>query len=311
MDNNNITLMTYFNIIWKNKLKIFWISFAVGMISIIISLFLPKWYNSTAVILSPSSNSGGLAGLGGLANLGIGNLLGDNESIFKYMAILKSRGLKEKVVKKFNLVEKYESDNIEQAVKKFNENYRMEMGDEFQISISVLDKDQELVADMTNFIVKCLDTMNIEFSVKKARKDRLNIEQRYYQLIDSLHIVTNDLAEYMEKNNIINLEGQTTIGVEASVQLLSQIFAIKTEVDVMKQTFKQNNQILKNREIELNNLKNEYKQLVTQNKNFIPAFNEIPKLGVDIKKYEFTIKYLSKVIEFVGIMYSLGKQTDC
>jgi uncharacterized protein involved in exopolysaccharide biosynthesis len=303
LEKNNITLATYFKIIWKNKFKIIGFSLCIGILSVVISFFMPKWYKSTAVILSPSSSASGLTGLGGLANLGIGNLLGENESIFKYMAILKSRGLREEVVKKFNLIEKYKSDNLEQAVKKFTDNYRMEMGDEYQINITVFDKDQELVADITNYVVRCLDTTNIELSILKAQKDRKNIENRYFKLIDSLNVVTAELADYMKNNNIVNLEGQSTLGVEAAIQLKSQIFATETEMNILKQTMNPDNQLVKNRELQLNSLKNEYNKLINENSDFVPAFSKIPLLGLNIKKYEYQIQYLSKVLEFVAPQY--------
>lgn len=307
MENNNITLVTYFDIIWKNRLKIIGFALTIGILSVAISFFIPKRYKATAVVLSPSSNSGGLSGLGGLASLGIGNLLGENESIFKYMAILKSRGLREKVVKRFNLIEKYEVENIEEAVKKFNNYYTMEMGDEYQINISVIDKDQELVADMTNYIIQCLDTTNIELSVQKAYKDRKNIEERYFELIDSLNTVTEDLANYMMENDIINLEGQTSVGVETALRLRSQIFAIKTELKIMKQSLNPNNQLVKNKEIELQSMNVEYNNLINKNSGFIPAFSQVPQLGLNIKKYEYSILYLSKVLEFLGPQYEKYK----
>ncbi|MEA1986785.1 MAG: Wzz/FepE/Etk N-terminal domain-containing protein, partial [Candidatus Marinimicrobia bacterium] len=75
---DNISLKDYLNIVWENKKQILLITFVAGILSIFISLLLPKWYKGTAVILSPTT-SNPMSAFGGLQSLGLGNLFSDNE----------------------------------------------------------------------------------------------------------------------------------------------------------------------------------------------------------------------------------------
>ncbi|MCF7885299.1 MAG: hypothetical protein K9M80_02290 [Candidatus Marinimicrobia bacterium] len=307
MGEKNITLVTYYNIIKKHFKKIFIITFIAGVISIIVSLLLPKWYKSTAVILSPSSSSGSMSALGGLEYLGIGNLLGESESIFKYMAILKSRTLREKVIRKYDLIDRYGAKNMQLALKEFDDYLELELGDEYQLNISMIDKNQDQVAKMTNYIVGLLDSMNVAITAKDARNDRKDIGKRYHSLIDSLHTVSNNMAEYMSENGIISLQDQITAGVTSASELQREIIALETEISVLKKTVKKDNPILNRKQLELESIRKKYYQILQTDEDYIPKFSEIPKIGAELKKYEKTIDYLTRLLEFVGPQYEKFK----
>lgn len=303
----NLSLITYYNIIKDNFKKIFIITFIAGVVSIVVSLLLPKWYRSTAVVLSPSSSSGSMSALGGLEYLGIGNLLGENESIFKYMAILKSRTLREKLIREYNLIERYGSENMQLALEKLKNYLELELGDEYQLKISMMDKNQDQVAEITNYIVHVLDSMNVAITAKGARNDRKDIGKRYHSLIDSLHRVSNEMATYMSENGIISLQDQITAGVTSASDLQRQIIALETEIEVLNKSVQEDNPILKRKKIKLESLRKKYYQILQTDEDYIPKFSEIPKIGAELKQYEKTIDYLTKLLEFVGPQYEKFK----
>ncbi len=298
----NISLKNYFNIIWENKKKILITTFIAGVISIIVSLLLPKWYKGTAVILSPTT-SNSVSAFGGLQSLGIGNLFNDNESIFKYMAILKSRKLREKVIKKYDLMDKYGKENMQLTLKEFDNYLELELGEEYQLNISFYDKRQDIVAEITNFIVNTTDSINTALTVKKAKTDRGNIGNRYLEIIDSLHTVSDQMAEFMSDNNIIDLKEQIIAGVQTGSLLQTQILALETEIEVFEKTINKDSPTLKSKKIELKSLKSKYSDILNKNENYIPNFSEVPEIGAQLKKYESTIQYLTTVLKFIGPQY--------
>ena len=112
MDQRELDLKKMFQIIWNWKNKIILFVFIITSLSIVISLFLPKWYKAKAVILAPQVNDGGISPMANiLGNLGLSSVLGGNENIFRYLAILKSRSLEEALATKFNLQEKLPSSD--------------------------------------------------------------------------------------------------------------------------------------------------------------------------------------------------------
>jgi uncharacterized protein involved in exopolysaccharide biosynthesis len=298
----NTSLKNYFNIIWENKKKILIITFIAGVISIIISLLLPKWYRGTAVILSPTT-SNSVSAFGGLQSLGIGNLFNDNESIFKYMAILKSRNLREKVIRKYDLMERYDCENMQLTLKKFDNYLDIELGDEYQLNISFLDKRQDKVAGITNYIVKTTDSINTVLTVQKAKNDKSNMENRYFNIIDSLQTVSDQMADFMSDNNIIDLKEQIIAGVQAGSILQIQIIALETEIEVFEKTVNKESPKLESKKIELASLKSKYFDILNKNENYIPNFSKVPQLGAQLMKYENTIEYLTTVLKFIGPQY--------
>lgn len=299
---DNISLKDYLNIVWENKKQILLITFVAGILSIFISLLLPKWYKGTAVILSPTT-SNPMSAFGGLQSLGLGNLFSDNESIFRYMAILKSRKLREKIIQKYNLMDVYDKENMQLTLKEFGNHLELELGEEYQLNISFYDERQDTVANITNYIVMTTDSINRTLTVKKARNDRINMENRYLEIIDSLYKVSDQMAEFMGEHEIIDLKEQIIAGVHAGSILQSQIIALETEIEVLKKRVNKDNPNLKLKIVELNSLKSQYLNILNKNENYIPNFSEVPELGVQLKKYESTIQYLTTVLQFIGPQY--------
>ena len=137
------TLFDYFKLFWKKKRTIIFVVFVVSVFSIIISLILPKWYRATSVILPPLSEGSSISTMSMLSDFGFGGMIGNDNAQNRYMAILKSKTLHRQIVEKFKLADHYESDNIQEANLHFREKLSINLGEEMQISVSFIDKDQE------------------------------------------------------------------------------------------------------------------------------------------------------------------------
>ena len=161
-------------IIWTGKRVIIFTVFLVTLIAVLISLVLPRYYKATSVILSPAE-SGVFSSLGFVNNLGVPGLTGGGENQNRYLSILKSRTLLEQVAKHFNLQNHYNCTSFEETIEKLKSNIRIVVGEEMQISVSVYDRDQDLVAPIANYIVHCLDSLNIKLTSKKAKENRIFI----------------------------------------------------------------------------------------------------------------------------------------
>ncbi len=103
---DNEVLMDNLLLFWTNRRLIVKNTIIVAFISLIISLLLPKWYASKAVVLS--SGAGKFNFLSSISPIPVANfgLSTINEDINNFIAILQSRTVKEYKVNKFNLVER-------------------------------------------------------------------------------------------------------------------------------------------------------------------------------------------------------------
>lgn len=223
MQYNEIRIIDIWKLVWNWRKLLFYTVFSVGIITSMISLILPKYYKATTIILPTTSTSSpfGMSNL--LGNLGMNTLVGGDENTNRYIAILKSRVLAEKVINKYSLDIRYKSKNFEMAQLAYFKNLKFIIDDEGQIKISFWDRDQNLVADITNYVVHCLDSINIMLSISNAKNNRQFIESRVGTVMDSLKILQDDMAEFMEMRGILSLEDQIRVGVEYAAEIKTKL----------------------------------------------------------------------------------------
>lgn len=303
--------MGFIKSVWKNKFRIGLIVFVVTSISIGISLLMPKWYKATSTILPPSGPSAQFANFAALSGMNLGSLLGGGAEQTRVLSILKSRSIKEAVVKKFDLIEKYESENLEKAIESFGGNMSIVIGKEQQISVSISDKDQELVADMTHYLVHCLDSINIQLTNQEGKNVRLFIEERTEAVIDSLRDLETRLNSFLRGHNIISLEDQVSSAVMSAAELKSQIIRKEIELELSIRSNGLESPQTELVRIELQELQDKYQEFFSdiessQNRLF-PNLQEVPEYGTKIEEIKRNIMYYEKIIEYLGPQYEQAR----
>ena len=123
-----MTLFEIFSIIWSARWKIIRNVAIVSIISVIVALIMPLTFRSTAVIMPPSSE-GNLGLAGALSSLPFSGLIqgGGDSKAMKFLAILKSRKVNEEVVRKFDLLNYYEVDYMQEALEELDNNNHFEI----------------------------------------------------------------------------------------------------------------------------------------------------------------------------------------
>lgn len=255
------SVMDSLNILWKWKNFIIINTLIVALSALIISLILPKWYKSTASILSPKdqgflnffgSSSQVLRGLTSFPRLGS---ISQNPNAYNYFAILKSRSTMESVVKKFDLVRIYEvSDgSMEKTIKELRNNVAFELQADDYITIDVYDKDPNRAAAMANYFVEILNDMSIKLATQEARNNREFIENRLNTTKANLKRAEEALARYQEQKGIMISPEQTS-----TISALADLYAMKAkkeiEIAILEKTVTQDNESLQQLKLELKEL---------------------------------------------------------
>ncbi|MBL7960059.1 hypothetical protein JNL27_07455, partial [bacterium] len=175
---NAIDLL-YILIPWKKKIIL--TTLIVMILTVGITFIMDKWYESKAVILLPEKSASALESLGGaLGGLGQ-SLLGSagTSGPQRYIAILKSRRLKEAVIDKFDLIHVFDKkpalDDTLSLIELMDEMIISESNTKNgTITVTVRCKgDADKIAEMTNFVVSTLDEINRELSTEQAKSSRL------------------------------------------------------------------------------------------------------------------------------------------
>ena len=209
-------------ILWRKRRFVAKNVVIVAVASVIIALLLPKWYSSEATILS--SGAGRFNILSSISPIPISDfgLSSISEDINTFIAILNSRSVKEYVVKKFDLVNRYDEKDLEFAMVAFEDKMELEVTEEGTLKISVIDKKPEIAKAMVVELLTKLDSVNQQLGMDKGRFNREFLEQRLNETKTDLAIAEIRLKDFQEKTGIIDIVSQISAQYEAYGQIYIQ-----------------------------------------------------------------------------------------
>ena len=336
---DNEVLMDNLLLFWTNRRLIVKNTIIVAFISLIISLLLPKWYASKAVVLS--SGAGKFNFLSSISPIPVANfgLSTINEDINNFIAILQSRTVKEYMVNKFNLVERYNQRDIEYAMEALEEKMELEVTEEGTLEISIIDKDPIVAKQMVSEVLIMLDQINQNIGMEAGRYNREFLEKRLNQNENNLEKAELDLKIFQEKTGIIDLVAQLSSTMQMSAQAYNSIFEAYTELyakkietetqlAVAKTTLSINNPTLMQLEKLLNEQTFQLEQLMIKldaklqyllssitptqvdnipNIEFSVSFNSLPSLGLENARLIREVKLQSTIQEILIPQYEQAK----
>jgi len=324
---------------WTNRRLIIKNTLIVAFVSLIVSLLLPKWYASKAVVLS--SGAGKFNFLSSISPIPVADfgLSTINEDINNFIAILQSRTVKEYMVNKFNLVERYKQRDIEYAMEAYEEVMELEVTEEGTLEISIIDKDPKVAKQMVSEALIMLDQINQNIGMEAGRYNREFLEKRLNQNQNDLEKAELALKAFQEKTGIIDLVAQLSSTMQMTAQAYNSIFEAYTELyakkietetqfAVAKTTLSINNPTLMQLEILLNEQKRQLEQLMIKldeklqyllsnitpsqvdkipNIEFSVSFNSLPSLGLKNARLIREVELQTRIQEILIPQYEQAK----
>jgi tyrosine-protein kinase Etk/Wzc len=189
-DEDEINLLDLLIVLAKHKAMILKVTLGAAILAVIVTLLMPNVYTGTVRLLPPQKNessaSAFLGQLGGLAGVA-GGSLGIKNQADLYIAMLESRTLMEKIVKRFDLQQVYKTKTLTDTLKvlqgqsSFSNDRKSGM-----ITVEVSDHDPKRAADMTNAFVEELAQLMQNFALTDASQKRVFFEQQMKQAKDKL-----------------------------------------------------------------------------------------------------------------------------
>jgi len=173
--NEDIILIEYWNVLWRRKKMVISICSASVLLAMVISLLMPKYFRSETVLMPVGPDAGGLAAA--LSNMPLAGALtgaaGIQTPADKIMIVLKSRTIAEQVVRKFDLLKRFNEDDweagrnawkdpekpplMQDAVKKVLDDVAVfKKSKDGAVTIIIEWKDPVLAAEIANFYVFAL-----------------------------------------------------------------------------------------------------------------------------------------------------------
>jgi len=210
--NNFLDNMPLIALLYKWKKKIITISFAAAVCATIISLYMPNIYKSGAIIFPTINLSSGKALLHEKDDF---LDFGKEADLEHMIQILESDEIRKRVIEKFDLLNHYKIDSTKQFFrdklhKMFAKATSFKVTKFSSISISVLDRDPQIAADIANEIVSLIDTVinNMQQSIAKQGYQSL-IKERYF-IVGKIKIM-EDSIDKIRAFGITNYESQSEV----------------------------------------------------------------------------------------------------
>lgn len=297
------------------KLVVRTVSGCIIVAAVLLFLVIPRWYKSTAVVMAPKQKNplGLIANLSRstspLRSLGLGAA---SDDLLEFQAILASRRVMESVVGAFDLMQVYDVDTLEKAVKLLEDNVEFGLGrEDVSVEITVYDTDPQRAADMANFFVEQLNNVYLELSVSEAQANRQFLERRYQENIGALSAAEDSLKVFQQRYGVYSVPDQIKAAVEAAATIESAIALKEVEVGMLQKTTTADNPVRQAAELELRELR---RKLTTmkyggdgQQSLVFPPFVEAPEIGIEFLRVYREVEIQAKLLELLMPLYEQAR----
>ena len=249
-EEDDVNLLDYWWVIRKQRRMLIRLFCAAVFLAMVVSLLLPKVYESTASILPQIDSKEGLGGLGSLLALSGSGGAGGAGALAQglgitlpgmpatptdvFVAMLKSRIMADAVIKQFDLMKLYNDKTMQDARKDLESDTTIKVSKEKVIKVTVEAKNPQLASDIANFYVANLDRLNRTLNVTKSGQNRVFIEKRLVDTKTNLVKAEEALREFQTKNKAVHLEAQGRAAIEAAAMIQAQISATEVQLQVME-----------------------------------------------------------------------------
>lgn len=239
-DADEINLFELWQVLVKRKRLIGFIVGSAAMVSLIISLLLPKIYAATTSVLPPQQDTmgmsmglqqaaGGGAGLGGLA----GGLLGMKTPMDLWVGILKSNAIRDAIINRFDLKKLFDVETIEDARLRLNGVVKVVKAKEDILSITVEDESPERAAQIANAFVEELDKVNQGNVMTSGKRTRLFLEKRLREAKEEVIKTEVAMKVFQEDSKAVKLDEQSKAIIGAIGRVRGELMAKEVELQTM------------------------------------------------------------------------------
>ncbi len=252
-----------------------------------------------------------LGGLGSVASLAGGGVLGLKNPNDLQVALLKSRTVEDAMIDRFHLMELFHEKLKSVARKDFEKVAEIDNGSkDGLIHISVTDRDPRRAADMANGYVEEFKKYSAGLAVTEASQRRLFFEQQLIQTKDNLANAEEELKKVEQKTGMIQLDSQARAAIELVAELRGQIAAKEVQISGMRSFATGENPELQLAEQQLATLKSQEEKLRANpggaSNVMIPKGN-LQAAGIEYVRKLRDVKYFETIFDLLARQFEVAK----
>ena len=212
-NNNDINSGNLIVFFYRWRKPLIMVSAIAAICSIIVSLIIQDKYKST-VVLFPTTTSSISKALLSENNTGKEDVmqLGEEEEAEQMLQILNSDRIRNRIVKKYNLMAHYDIDEggkhpYTKLQKEFNGNISFTRTEFMSVEINVLDHNADTAALIANDIANLIDTINNEMRKEVAMQAFHIVEDKYNDQKNAIKVLEDSLS-VLRTMGVIDYESQ-------------------------------------------------------------------------------------------------------
>lgn len=315
------TLLDYWRVVWKRRWLIAGLFVALVLTVTVFSLLAPKIYEASTTILPPvvepaGGGMGAAAALLGAQGMSISLPGMPATPVDLFVAMLKSKTLAEELVKRFNLMQIYESKSEEDAIRSLESNTRITTSKEKVIKVTVEATAPQLAADLANAYAEGLDKLNRTLAVTKAGQNRRFVGQRLAEAKVDLAAAEDALAAFQSKNKTVALDQQAGAALRAAAEIQGRITADEVRLQVMENFLTPENPDAVKLKLEIQQLKQQLRLLESGGKGMAagdrlhPAFSSVPALGIEYARLMRELKIQETLHAMLASQYEQAQLAE-
>lgn len=234
---DTVNLYDYWMVIVRRRKMIAWAGALAFVISVVISLLIPKSYVSTTSVMPPQQESSingalGSAVPGSLTGLA-SSFIGESSTTDLWVGVLRSRTVKDGIIERFKLREEYGKSTLEDTRKTLDKKVSIELSDEDIVSVSVEDRDPGRASEIANAFIEELDRMNKTVVMTSGQRMRAFAEKRLAEAKAELSKTEEALRGFQEKNKAVQLDAQSQAIIESAGILKGQLMAKEVALETL------------------------------------------------------------------------------
>lgn len=295
----------------------------IMILTIIVSLVLPKRWTASTVILPPTASTGSLnvEDIGSaytLSSMALSALPGIISPSDVIAGVLDSETIKRKIIDEFKIMERYRIKKLDAAFEKVKRMTDITVTKEQLIKIDVTTEDPELSARIANAYVEEIDKFNREVLMTTGKQFRIFLEDRLNHAEEELRVAAESLKVFQEKYKVFSLEIETKKSIELLGTIQGQIIAKKVQLNALRSySYKGNPQILKLQK-DINALEKQLREMeYGKDKDdkkpddfgigFSVPLDEVPDIGLRLTYLEMNLEVKKTVYALLAEQYEKAR----
>jgi len=222
------------------------LSLFLGM-GLVLAFVIPPVYESSAAVMpSEAPTVGGAAmtqnSLAGMAAIASGAIdLGLHTPGAKFIVILHSKTLADRLIDRFNLMQVYRA-RLRSLARETLANNTIILEDRRTglITITVRDHDKQRARDLAQAYTEELNRLNAEMNAGAAHQQRVFLEQRLEEVKTQLDKTANELANFSSRSAVFAPD-QLKAQAESAVELEGKLMGLQTTLSGLLERYTEKN----------------------------------------------------------------------